>query len=141
MSLEIDLGRIANALEQMVKLMQNENGVTKINYSISAPKDANQGAPAIAKEKKSAPKTEAPVVEADPFAEQPVASDAVITLDQLTEVLKQHAKALGTKITIALIIKHGADKTTPKINTIPTANFKACFDEANKDLVKLGGKK
>lgn len=78
--------------------------------------------------------------EVNPF-EPENTDDEKVTFESLTDLLKTHAKKLGTKVTVALIIKHGADRTTPKMNTIPEANFKACFDEATADLKKVEGSK
>lgn len=76
--------------------------------------------------------------EVDPFAQE-VEQDVEqgVSFDSLTELLKTHAKQLGTKTTVALIVKHGANRLIPKMNTIPEANYKACYDEATADLKKL----
>lgn len=127
MSIEQDLTRIAVALEEMVKRMP-----------ITA--NANMAAPTLPAKETKAKKEASPVVapepEVDPFASGDTPTP-VVTFESLTDLLKIHAKQLGTKVTVALIVKHGADKIVPKMNTIPEANFTACFDEATADLKKL----
>lgn len=122
MSIETDLGRIATSLEIIVKHLTTDK---------AAP--AREPAQPAAAKKTAAKPVPTPEPEVDPFAEP----QAEISLDTLSDLLKKHAKALGTKTTIALILKHGADKVTPKINTIPTANYAACFAEAEGDLKKV----
>lgn len=129
MSIEVELGRIATALEK-------QNALT----------EALVGKPASAAPVVAAPNTEkkapknAPVVAAevkvDPFADAEAPKDE-LTIDILKDLLTTHAKAFGTKVTVELIKKHGADAATPKITTIPQANWKACFDEATADLKKV----
>lgn len=118
------------SLEQVV--LDLTVAVKELTATIKGAKvDAPTKTTAVAAKKIAAPVAEA---EVDPFAG---AAEAEITFESLSDVLKTHAKALGTKTTIALIVKHGADAVVPKINTIPTANYKACFDEATADLKKV----
>lgn len=130
MSIEIDLNRIATALEQMLLRMPVAS-VSTVPAAVPV-KEAK-------KSKETAP---APVAvaeaEVDPFSHD---AEVVPTFDELSTLLKEHSIKLGTKVTIALIKKHGANAVTPKLNTIPEANFKACYDEATADLKKLEGKK
>lgn len=130
MSIENDLGRIATSLEAIAKHLTADKQPT--NQVVPAP--------TAAKVKKSDKPTEtaAPIeAEVDPFAEAAAPAAEEVSLENLSELLKRHAKLLGTKLTIALIIKHGADKVTPKIATIPQANFTACFNEALSDIAKV----
>lgn len=127
MSIDTDINRIATALEEMLKRMP-----------ITA--NANQAGPTPPVKEKKTKETVVAEPEIDPFGQNEAPVEMAVTFETLTELLKTHAKQLGTKITVALIIKHGADKTTPKMNTIPEANFKACFDEATADLKKLDKK-
>ena len=131
MSIEQTLERIAVALEKQNELTA---AIVQGKAAVAAP------VPAAVKEtkvKKDAPAPPVAEPEQDPFSG---GEEAAVTFETLTELLKAHAKSLGTKLTVALIIKHGADRTTPKMNTIPEANFKACFDEATLDLKKVAGK-
>ena len=125
--------------------MALEQEIQKLIIAVEAlTKAMGQPAPAPAPASRAAkPVKEAPPVEQEVNPFEPEASTAApaVTFESLTELLKGHAKKLGTKLTIALIIKHGADRTTPKMNTIPEANFKACWDEATADLKKMEGKK
>lgn len=61
-----------------------------------------------------------------------------ITFDQLKDRLTAHATNFGTKVTLPIMVRHGADAITPKMNTIPEANWKACLAEINADLKKQG---
>jgi len=136
MSIDVDLNRIATALEEIVKIGKGGGMFT-----------GNTGNPlppvATPKTTKAAKETPAPVAEpeVDPFSQTTDAAEPIVNFESLTDLLKLHAKKLGTKVTVALIIKHGADRTTPKMNTIPEANFKTCFEEASADLKKVEGKK
>lgn len=137
MSIETDLGRIATALEAMVKIQEKAYGLATAD---------KQPAPAVvvptakkASAAKAAPAAAPAEPEVDPFNQEAAAEE--VSFETLSALLKQHSVKLGVKTTIALILKHGADKVTPKLNTIPTANFKACFDEATADLKKLEVKK
>jgi hypothetical protein len=128
--LEEQLKRIADALEK-------QNALTESLIGNKAP--ANQQgpvpvAPTPPKVEKKAPKA-APVVEVDPFAEE--AAEPALTFDQIKETLTAHAKQFGSKVTIELMKKHGADAAAPKINTIPEGNWKVCFDEASAELKKV----
>lgn len=143
MSIEQTLERIAVALE---KMEARYAGVLDAAPLVSAVVPAT-----VIKEKKTtkaapqAAPVNAPVIqpEADSFtlpgAEEvvPLAKDSTITLDDLKDKLTAHAKAFGTKVTVELIKKHGADAVVPKIATIPTANYAACMTEVESDLKKL----
>lgn len=132
MSIEVELGRIATALEK-----QNALTEALVNGKGNPlPPPAPLAAPKV---EKKAPKN-APVVEPEAvdagegmFEDGPTG----VTLDALKELLTQHAKAFGTKVTLAMIISHGADKDTPKIATIPEVNWAACFTQATADLKKV----
>lgn len=134
MSIETDLGRIATALEQMVKLCSASKETTSVHVTVpsgpaakSAKKQADKPVPAVES-----------VVESDPFQSESPAQEE-LTEAKLGEFLKTHATTFGTKATIALIKKHGADPVTPKINTIPQANWQACYNEAKEDMLKKKG--
>lgn len=122
MSLEQTLERIAVALE---KIEARYSGILP-----TAPRETK-----VKKETAAAPVA---VVEpeSNPF-ETDAAAETAISFDALSVLLKDHSVKLGVKPTIALIIKHGADRTTPKLNTIPEGSFKACWDEATADLLKF----
>ena len=129
--LEEQLKRIADALEKQIALTES---------LLNVKPQANPLPPAPKVEKK-APKA-APVIaesEADPFADenQDAGLAAGITIETLMAHLTEHAKKFGNKVTIDLIKRHGADQVTPKIKTIPEANWKACWDEAAADLAKV----
>jgi len=61
----------------------------------------------------------------------------VITVEVLTVKLREHANTIGAQFTQAIMLKHGANKTTPKISTIPLANYVACYKEAEAELKKV----
>lgn len=128
MSIEQNLERIAVALEQLVK-SKCGTPVPAVEPPVVTKKGLASKKEALAA---AAPETEEAT---DMFASETQA-EPLVTLEKLSDTLKLHAKALGTKLTIALIKKHGADSTTPKINTIPTANWFVCFAEAEADLKK-----
>ena len=145
MSIEQDLNRIATALEEMVKLCQL-NVRTSANQAAPTPEPAPVVKEKKEKAAKPAPVNEAPkgapVVEQDanpfePAAEGPLGKPE-ISFEELSTLLKKHSVELGTKVTIALIVKHGADRATPKLNTIPKASYQACYEEASNDLKKIG---
>lgn len=127
MSLENDLGRIATSLEIIAKHLTQDRG----NPLPSVPADKVTKVTKIAKKEPEV----AAEPEVDPFA-QPEAEEE-ITLAKLTEVLREHSVKLGVKVTTALMIKHGANAVATKLASIPTANYKACFDDAKADLAKL----
>lgn len=141
MSIEADLNRIANALEFIAG---STTGKTP-TQPVSELKARVETQPKLAKANKTSttgaatPLVVAVVEDVDPFAiaDVGVQQPEEITFEKLSDLLKKHAATLGTKTTIALIQKHGADAVTPKLNTIPTANYKSCFDEATKDLTKV----
>ncbi len=128
MALEQEIQKLIIAVETLTKTMQG--GVNPLPKETKTTKAVKE---------KEAPMTVAEP-EVDPFSQDEAPAPAV-TFESLTDLLKVHAKKLGTKLTVALIIKHGADRTTPKMNTIPEANFQACWDEATADLKKVEGKK
>lgn len=131
MSIETDLGRIATALEEIAI-----QGRASISLTGTA---STQEPVKVSTSKKTGKIDVVKSVEddVDPFSQDEKPKEDVLTLDKLKELLTIHAKKLGTKTTIALIIKHGADPATPKINTIPETNFQKCFDEATLDLKKV----
>lgn len=125
MSLESDLNRIATALEEIVKGLKNG-----VSQTIAAPVAMKEAKPKAAK-------AEPVVAEQDPFAPADEVGAPVVSFDVLSTLLKQHSIKFGTKVTIALMIKHGANASTPKLNTIPEGSYQACYDEACADLKKL----
>lgn len=127
MSIEQNLERIAVALEEIAA--QGRTATTAIAAIVKTTKASKP----VTTAEKGRPETETSD-EVDPFAAPE--AEPLVTLEKLSDTLKLHAKALGTKVTIALIKKHGADSTTPKINTIPAANWFVCFAEAEADLKK-----
>lgn len=129
MSIESDLNRIATALEEMVKICRSNIQAEVV------PAPALKAAEPVKKVKKEVPVVQ-PEPDTDPFGQE-VSTQPEPTFESLTSLLKAHSIALGTKVTIALIIKHGADRMTPKLNTIPQASFSACYAEAKADLAKL----
>lgn len=147
MSIEQDLTRIANALETLVNISaaaytggavpsasENSGGTITGN----APPPAKPAAKTALK-KKAEP---APVVEEpSEFDTEESADQVQLTTAEIEATLRRHAKAVGSPTTIKLMIKHGADKVTPKIATIPQANYQAIYDEAEADLKKVEGKK
>ena len=135
--LETVLERIAVALEK-----QNEMTAQLLMNKPAGAVPVVATPPAAApKVEKKAPKA-APVitpepVEVDPFESEAEAPGSSITIESLMAHLTEHAKKFGNKVTIDLIKRHGADAVTPKIKTIPEANWKACWDEAAADLAKV----
>ena len=105
MSIEEKLERIAVALEETLELC-------KAN-SQEAPKRGR-----LAKEKETALPAE------DILADAPV-----YTQDEVHKALRAFMDKNGPDKTKTLMIKHGADKVTPKITTIPVANYAALMKE------------
>lgn len=142
--IEETLVRIAVALEK-----QNEL-VCMLAFKKAGPESGpfNQGADVPVETVKKTRKVAEPVKpvvaepvaeEIDPFAAEPepVAASKEVTFDMLSDFLRKHSVTFGTKTTMALMIKHGADKGTPKLNTIPEKSFNACYAEAQQDFDKL----
>jgi hypothetical protein len=138
MSIEQTLERIAVALEKIAEVREN---LLIMTSPAADPAVKKPGRPAKAVAPVGAPVVTPPPPEAlpDPFAEG--APAAAISFEQLTDLLKKHSKTFGVKTTIALMVKHGADATTYKMSTIPTASYQALFTEATADLEKVPGGK
>lgn len=128
MSLEITLERIAVALEAIAKAKSGNP------LPVLAPVKDKKAKPAP--EVQNAPAEQQAAPESDPFAQESGGQPSTITLGELTDLLRSHAKKLGNPVTIALVKKHGADPVMPKITGIPEGNYQACYDEAMKDLKK-----
>lgn len=132
--LEEQLKRIADALEKQNALTEsligNKNQLPSLTSTVA-------NGPKV---EKKAPKA-APVVEKEPEPDVNSMFDesapAGITQESLKETMTQHAHLFGAKTTIALMVVHGADKTTPKISTIPQANWQAAFDQATAEIKKF----
>lgn len=122
MSIENTLERIAVALEAIAQ------GGAPANLNAPAkPTPAAAPAPRAAK---AAPAAAEPVA--------PVADAKVYTQAEVLETLKTLAdiEDFGSAETIALMVKHGANKETPAVRTIPAANYGALMLEATGLLKK-----
>jgi hypothetical protein len=124
MSLENDLKRIADALEVIASTLTSQKDV-----SVKKVEEVPEVEPV-----KAEPKKEKKAKKEEPVVEE---VKVVVNKDAVEGLLRKHAQILGAKTTIALMIKHGADKTTPKIATIPEANYAAVIEEATADLNKV----
>lgn len=132
---------LETVLERIAVALEKQNAMTE--QLLAGKASVVQAPPAqvvVPKKETKAPKAApvvqiAPVVEVDPFSND--TEPSAITLDSLMAHLTTHAKAFGNKTTIDLIKKHGADAATPKIKTIPEANWQACWDEVTADLNKI----
>jgi len=125
MSLENDLKRIADALEVIASTLTSQKDV-----SVKKVEEVPEVEPV-----KAEPKKEKKAKKEEPVVVEEVR--VVVNKDAVEGLLRKHAQILGAKTTIALMIKHGADKTTPKIATIPEANYAAVIEEATADLNKV----
>jgi hypothetical protein len=108
MSIEVELKRIADALENIV----GKNTV-----------------PAAQIDPVKKPKKEKPEVEQT--APAPV-TESVYTSDQLMVVLRKHAEKFGAEKSKMLMKKYGA--TSPKIVEIPVKNYPALIAEVTAQL-------
>lgn len=125
MSIEIQLERIANALETLVGMKD-----------VAAPAIETPKAE-VAKAKVTVPKGAPVIKKAETVMPEPVAPVktevvSTITKELLTEALRNHASNGNAENTKALMIKHGANATTPKIDSIPVANYAALYAEVMK---------
>lgn len=138
MSIEQTLERIAVALEKIEARFAGN--VTTAAVTIATPAIV---AP-VAKDKKktaAAAPVAAPVIAAAEPSEFDLpgqGAEEPLTFEHLKGRLTLHATTFGTKVTLPIMVKHGADNVTPKMNTIPEANWKACLAEINADLKKQG---
>jgi len=130
MSIENSLERIAAALETIAANTGSPVlGATPVSLE-------KKSEPIKVKAPKAAPVVAAPAIE-DPFAgeeEQPKAP--AVSFEQMSETLKKHAKTFGSPVTIKLMKDHGADPKTPKLATIPEANFAKITAQAITELEK-----
>ena len=135
MSLEQQLERVAVALEDIANSIRTvQNRPTVASEPVKKPgRPAKVAAPA-APEAPVPPAAEAEVLPEDPFSEGEQLK--AVTYDELKEILKTHSKTFGVKVTVALMIKHGADKTTQKMTSIPMASYTALAMEAEAELAK-----
>lgn len=137
MSIEVDLNRIATALEELVKI--GRGGVAPaIAASTAAPKGpktptpaaqvVSMGKPAI--QPKAVP-VAAPVVDTDPLTGAPVTQAEPPTQDAVHQVLQGFMEKNGVEAVKGLMIKYGANKVKPTLTSIPPANYAAVIAEAN----------
>lgn len=117
MSIENDLGRIATALEGLLKLMPGapEQGVAIETEKVKTKKEKKEKDQTIedAAEKTTAEKT--------------------ITFVDVEKILREHNVQFNSK-TRELMEKHGATKGKPTMSSIPEANWAAIYQEAKTDL-------
>lgn len=121
MSIEQSLERIATALEQMVGTTKDKTGQPELSErkeDLTPKKERKPKAPSV-------------------ISPEEPSSTATVSLEDLTNLLRKHASALGIPSTKALMVKFGADAETPNVNSIPTNNYGTLAEAAKKDL---GGK-
>lgn len=129
MSIESLLERIAVALE---KIAATADVITVEETPVVEP------APKAKKAKKDDAVNPMEVLEnLDKKVEEAVEPQVTITVEALTLKLREHANTIGAQFTQAIMLKHGANKNTPKISTIPLANYEACYKEAEAELKKV----
>ena len=118
MSIEQNLERIANGVEELVKLAKSNPAPV----ALGRPK--NQVAAPVA----------APAPAEDPITGAPVAT---VTQEQLHEKLQDYMGKFqieGPEGVKAIMIKHGANKAKPTITSIPPANYSALVKEIEEKL-------
>ena len=121
MSIEQNLERIANGVEELVKLAKSNPAPV----ALGRPKSqvATPATPAAA-----------PTPDVDPITGSPVAT---VTQEQLHEKLQDYMGKFqieGPEGVKALMIKHGANKAKPTITSIPPANYSALVKEIEEKL-------
>jgi len=120
MSIEQNLERIANGVEELVKLAKSNPAPV----ALGRPK-SQVAAPSAAP---------APAPDVDPITGAPV---AVVTQEQLHEKLQDYMGKFqieGPEGVKAIMIKHGANKAKPTITSIPPANYSALVKEIEEKL-------
>lgn len=149
MSIEQLLERIAVAVEQNNELLsvamfpqKNTSAQPVPAVAVPAPTtSAKRGrTPAVSSAAPAAAVVApaAPVVAETMFDEPSgVAAQTEVTYESLVAILRRHADAVGIDHTKALMIKYGADKTTPKVGAISKENWAICFETAEKDIEAL----
>ena len=123
MTVEQNLERIANGVEELVKLAKSNPAPV----ALGRPKGqvATPATPAAAP---------APAPDVDPITGAPVAA---VTQEQLHEKLQDYMGKFqieGPEGVKAIMIKHGANKAKPTITTIPPANYSALVKEIEEKL-------
>lgn len=116
MSIETSFERIAVALEEIAEFAKSG----AVNTPAPAP---------VTTKKKQAP-------EAAPVEEDVAPAGKAYTKAEVLEGLKAHADEVGSDLTIKLMIKHGADATVTRVDTIPVANYGALMTDVERDLAK-----
>ena len=116
MTVEQNLERIANGVEELVKLAKSNPAPV----ALGRPKSqvATPATPAAA-----------PTPDVDPITGSPVAT---VTQEQLHEKLQDYMGKFqieGPEGVKALMIKHGANKAKPTVTSIPPANYSALVKE------------
>lgn len=120
MSIENTLERIATALEKIAAgkgSSQPDVGLVALEEPVKK---------TATKVKKDAP----------PAAAATTAAPVEITKAQVEEVLKKYASKKGIPSTKELIVKHGANKETPTIASIPVGNYQEVINAVNEALAQ-----
>lgn len=138
MSLEQSLERIAIALEKIANPVTTVNTVTEVRIpepsTAAVAKPAPTAKPAAKVEtlkpisKGPAAKTVTPESLVDDGSiepPKPAPAKPTHTLADVLDLLKKAAVKHGAPKIKQLMIDHGADKTTPKVETIPATNYPA----------------
>ena len=118
MTVEQNLERIANGVEELVKLVKSNPAPV----ALGRPK-GQVAAPAAA-----------PTPDVDPITGAPVAA---VTQEQLHGKLQDYMGKFqieGPEGVKAIMIKHGANKAKPTITSIPPANYSALVKEIEEKL-------
>ena len=137
MSIEQTLERIATALETIAKACDKAPAAAPTAAPAAAkPATTKAAKPTTGMTAPAATPVVAPQPEHDPFAQEAEVPVPTITIQQLEESLRHHAKAFGTPTTLALMVKHGADRAKTTIKSIPTVGYQPLNDEIEADLKK-----
>lgn len=127
MSIENTLERIAAALETIAGLKQGAAP------AIDTPK-VDVSEPIKKTTKKDAEKPSGVGSAGKPGEEKEY------TQAEVLDALKGHADEFDSESTIKLMVRHGADKETPAVRTIPSENYGALMADIKADLAKKQAK-